>query len=311
MCCFTGPIDRVESTRIFARLEPGGTQLLAYEMTLTVATEVAMVLPIPTPAGSPEDALEFISLQACPDFFQPLSETFGSGPVGSAPGNVVVLSAPLQVHRVGAFDASFVPSIADFDRLDPRFRLDGAVWDALPRYADWGFAVFKLQPAHGTPIHPMAFRFPTRLPEQLFFPTVHVHDGSVHLTAEYDHVLYGQLHAAAGDAPPGPPVPAPLGFSSGPCTARLPERFGWDPLQVHVAAAEAASEAAQARGEVPAMPAMLGAQEWQGHRTLSANTASGALTHRDDPGLVQGASPLHRIELRGRFINEDFVLAAA
>jgi hypothetical protein len=42
------------------------------------------------------------------------------------------------------------------------------------------------------PIHPMAFAFPTRHPDRLFFPTVHVHDGKVHTAAEFDHQLYCQ-----------------------------------------------------------------------------------------------------------------------
>ena len=29
-------------------------------------------------------------------------------------------------------------------------------------------------------IHPMAFEFPTRHPDKLFFPTNHVHDGALH-----------------------------------------------------------------------------------------------------------------------------------
>jgi len=57
-------------------------------------------------------------------------------------------SAPtLQVHRVGAFEASFVPSRADFGRLDPRFRLPDEVLAGLPYDDSWGHAVFKLQGA--------------------------------------------------------------------------------------------------------------------------------------------------------------------
>lgn len=39
----------------------------------------------------------------------------------------------------------------------------------------------------------MAFRFRTRHPDRVFFPTVHVHDGEVHETADFDHQLYYQL----------------------------------------------------------------------------------------------------------------------
>ena len=38
----------------------------------------------------------------------------------------------------------------------------------------------------------MALRFASRSPERLFFPTVHVHDGEVHDTADFDHALFAQ-----------------------------------------------------------------------------------------------------------------------
>jgi hypothetical protein len=119
----------------------------------------------------------------------------------------------LVVHDVGDFEASFVPSQKDFDRLDARFRLPSRVFDELPRYADWGFCVFKLKPKKrggffglfgkrgGTQtVHPMAFEFPRRDPSTLFFPTVHVHDGEVHAKAHFDHDLFCQ---------PGPSWDAP------------------------------------------------------------------------------------------------------
>jgi hypothetical protein len=41
--------------------------------------------------------------------------------------------------------------------------------------------------------HPMAFEFPVANPLQLFFPTVHIHDGKVHGKAKFDHALYAQF----------------------------------------------------------------------------------------------------------------------
>ena len=94
------------------------------------------------------------------------------------------------MHRVGAFDASFVPAIDAFVRLDPRFRLPETIWGNLP-YSDFGFAVFQLG-AGDSRVHPMAFWFDTRDPSKVFFPTAHVHDGAVHATAPFDHSLYSQ-----------------------------------------------------------------------------------------------------------------------
>jgi len=69
--------------------------------------------------------------------------------------------------------------------------LPSVLFDAVPHYADYGFAVFQLAPGEVT-VHPMAMTFPTRTPDKLFFPTVHVHDGRFHATAKFDHALYYQ-----------------------------------------------------------------------------------------------------------------------
>jgi hypothetical protein len=188
---------RVSDTSIFARIVGPETQLLVYSMKLTVAAEVAMFLPVPTPIGSPEDALSFVDMSKHASFFDDLAFMFEPPmQVRSAKSAGLTLGfAPrvklLKVHKVGAFVASFVPSRADFHRLEPRFRLPDAVWDALPDAKDFGFAVFQLERGEQR-VHPMAFRFRTRDPSRLFFPTVHVHDGTVHARAKFDHALYYQ-----------------------------------------------------------------------------------------------------------------------
>jgi hypothetical protein len=68
------------------------------------------------------------------------------------------------------------------------------VWEKLPQYKDFGFAVFKLKkPEKGEQkVHPMAFEFPREDKDVLFFPTVHIHDGSVPEKAGFDHSLFCQ-----------------------------------------------------------------------------------------------------------------------
>ena len=100
-----------------------------------------------------------------------------------------------QVERVGSFDASFIPAVKDFARVDARFRLPDGIWEKLGGYAEVSFAVFKLREGENK-IHPMAFRFHVRNARTLFFPTVHIHDGKVHKTAEFDHSLYCQVPEA-------------------------------------------------------------------------------------------------------------------
>jgi hypothetical protein len=220
MCCFSRHVEKVSATRIFARpLDRDGPdgrarQLLVYEMTVDVGEDVAMILPIPVPADSPADAVRFVDMSACPGFFDHVSAIFPDErvlPQGFGVSRGSPQSKTLAVHDVGDFEASFVPTPHDFDRLDARFRLPGEVWDSLPEYADWGFCVFKLKRPGGKGsglfglfrsakvtrrrIHPMAFEFPRRDASSLFFPPVQVHAGVVHPTAEFDHELFCQTPA--------------------------------------------------------------------------------------------------------------------
>jgi len=198
MCCFSRPVEHVNATRIFARPVLDGRQVIVYTMTLSAPEPLAMILPIPTRRGAGEDAVQFVSLLDYRHLFSDIERGFPEpetlGPLGrSAPaaggGNT------LRVVQVGSFVASFVPRVADFERLDSQFRLPAGVWEKLPQYGDFGFAVFRLKSGRAR-IHPMAFTFPTAIPGKLFFPTVHIHDGVVHREAEFDHALYCQVTRA-------------------------------------------------------------------------------------------------------------------
>ncbi|TPW20872.1 MAG: hypothetical protein FD126_1239 [Elusimicrobia bacterium] len=207
MCCFAGPVRHVGATRIFARVQ-GRSQALVYAMSVDSEGPNAMILPLPVAAGTGDGGVEFVDLSGYPEFFDDLDKGFPAtlsldeGSLsfsGMATGGAV-----LAVEKVGSFEASFVPRIRDFERLDPRFRLSPAVLNDLRHYGDSGFAVFQLAPGPQT-VHPMALRFPTRDPGTLFFPTVHVHDGTVQPAATFDHTLYAQADAPGGwDASEGP-----------------------------------------------------------------------------------------------------------
>lgn len=190
MCCFSGKVT-VANTRIFARLVGDGRQYLVYEMRFETRSEVAMILPLPVPRATSEAAVQFINFDSYPRFFNDLDYAFPITLSLDRSAVTAAARAPLRVVSVGSFEASFVPSQSEFQRLDARFRLPDKVWRKLPLYQDYGFAVFKLKP-EATTVHPMAFAFPTREPERLFFPTVHIHDGAVHRKAEFNHSLYCQ-----------------------------------------------------------------------------------------------------------------------
>ena len=196
MCCFSRPVITVTDTNIFARAAKEGRQYLVYSMLLNAKEELAMILPLPVPKASKEDVVHFINLEKYPDFFAELRSGFPVPPASRGPskGGDDREWKPLKVVEVGSFVASFVPSVADFRRLDERFRLPTEVWDKLPMYQDFGFAVFQLKKGEHK-IHPMAFEFPRADPKQLFFPTVHIHDGTVKAKAHFHHTLFCQKSA--------------------------------------------------------------------------------------------------------------------
>ncbi len=195
MCCFSRPVERVSKTRIFARFTNADTQAVVYQMNLKASEDLAMILPLPVHPEHRAEAVKFVNLEDYPAFFEDMAKAFpvvvpqsdslswSKGPVPRA--------APLPVEQVGSFEASYVPGVGDFHRLDERFRLPAGTWDKLPAYKDYGFAVFKLKPGEKK-IHPMAMTFRTALTGTLFFPTVHIHDGQVHEKEDFDHTLYAQ-----------------------------------------------------------------------------------------------------------------------
>lgn len=195
MCCFTGKVEEVTNTRIFARLGSHGNQALIYQMALNAPQDVAMVLPIPIKKGTAEDEVKFFDFSKYDRVFADMALMFPEVTGYSRGDPFAAAAAPasptLKVLSVGAYDASFVPTIGDFQRLDPRFRLPEGAWEKLPGYADFGFAVFKLKPGKAE-VHPMAFSFPTAQADTLFFPTLHIHDGKVHRKETFDHALYLQ-----------------------------------------------------------------------------------------------------------------------
>jgi hypothetical protein len=203
MCCFSSNTT-VSGTRIFARMTRPDAQVLVYQMSYTATAEAAMILPLPVTPPAHDGSVRWKSLKEHASFFAALAAGFPepepSISILRSKSAAVAADAPLAVHEVGDFIASFVPAMGDFDRLDPRFSIRKDVWSKIPAYVDYGFAVFQLKALSGTP-HPIAFEFDTRLRDTLFFPTVHIHDGTVHAEDAFDHMLY--LQEARFDAKVG------------------------------------------------------------------------------------------------------------
>ena len=203
MCIFSQPVTSVNNTQIFARLSGKGTQFLAYEMNYESRDPNAMILPVPVKQAANDKSLVFIDLENYETLFDDLDKGFpfrSSRGIGCSSGPVCASADALQVFEVGNYIASFVPTLADFGRLDPKFTLPEEVWEKIPGYENFGFAVFQLAAGKVKP-HPMAFEFQT-VNDELFFPTIHIHDGEVHKSEKFDHVLYMQhagLDSKVGD----------------------------------------------------------------------------------------------------------------
>src|SRR2546426_13125 len=125
MCCFSGPVKEVSGTKIFARGGEGLAQFIVYEMHVAAKEPVAMVLPVPVDQAKGDEALKFIDLKEYAHFFDDLDRAFFQPRMnkesdGAMMGMSGGRSMPLPVQRVGSFDASYVPTQADFARLDER-----------------------------------------------------------------------------------------------------------------------------------------------------------------------------------------------
>lgn len=204
MCLFTRPVFRVANTQILSCDFHDGRQWTTYSTQVAAPEELAMVLPLPVAANTLD--IELVDLSTLPNFFHHLKRLFPAQYPPSRQhdrgGTITAHSAPIKVHDVGDFDASFVPTPSDFERLDSRFVIPASLWHVQPKYSDYGFAVFKLKgfSAGGREpraFHPMSFVFPRKNPRRIFFPTLHLHDGELHDRADFDHDLYTQVERNA------------------------------------------------------------------------------------------------------------------
>ena len=196
MCIFTGDIESVVDTRIFARQE-AQRQVIVYDMLLSSKDETAMVLPIPVADISGTDKIEFKDLSGYPTFFDDIESLFPKWMSASLDSLSSRSMDLIEVQEVGAYEASFVPTPSDFKRLDSRFSLNDSFFEQAPEYSDYGFVVFKLKPGESR-VHPMAFWFSKNDDHPLYFPTKHMHNGIIHSSDDFSHTLYAQCNSLSG-----------------------------------------------------------------------------------------------------------------
>lgn len=129
MCCFAKSVLSVSNTHLFARLSGNGTQFLVYQMQFKSEQVNAMILPLPTALPARDEAVRFVSFENYDHFSPDLNAGF---PTDSPPPTRALrvdskAVEKLEVH-VGQFVASFVSTLADFDRLDPQFVIPKESW---------------------------------------------------------------------------------------------------------------------------------------------------------------------------------------
>ncbi|MCC6750577.1 MAG: hypothetical protein IT371_23145 [Deltaproteobacteria bacterium] len=202
MPCFTRPVAAVGQTQLYARAADDGGQLLAISATVAAREDLALLVPLPTPAGTAADAVRFLDLQSYPTFFDELGLGFTALPRAASAAPPRALRGTPRAHAIAPLELSVAPDLASLARLDARFAPSPRLLARLAEYADFAFAVLRLTSWGGLLAHfrrpqarlvlPVALHFPRRWSDRLYFPTLAVHDGDDASEPELDHLCYCQ-----------------------------------------------------------------------------------------------------------------------
>ena len=196
MCMMASEVSKVENTRIFASANEGRTrQCIVYEMAVELKARTgkgnAMILPVP---GSAAD-IALVDLSGLPGFFEPLDELFRERTKGmrSRGGMDHDDLDELEVHKVGAYDVSIVPTADDVKRLNPEvFELSAATERTLRTQYPLGYAFIVAQIRESGAFHPLGYTH-ALVGGKLFIPTRHEHGHAVRDgLADWDHTIYHQ-----------------------------------------------------------------------------------------------------------------------
>ncbi len=187
MSSFSGNLIQAANTRIFARPTPDGHEFLAYQFDYDADGPIALIIPLPTPTDSSDDSVRFIDLSGYPEFFADMEKGF---PYARG----VAMTRKMTKPKENAYQATFLPTLQDLASIEEDLRIPETVWQQLPEYNEFGFAVIKLSPdVH--PFYPLALEFPMRNPNLLYFPTFHIRAGQAPEEAVFDHDLFCQARA--------------------------------------------------------------------------------------------------------------------
>lgn len=185
MSCFTQPVQSVSTAKSFARSGRSGRQFLVYQIQLSAANDVGLILSLPTPPKGMKDDVRFFKLEGHASFFDDLEKAFPQ------PKSGPLQAGPVKRTEVTPVTALFLPSLAAFENEDELFRPPHE-WMTLPQHQSHGFVLMKLKKGENQ-THFAAFDFPRRKPTELYLPTFHWHPGKNAAKAAFDHWLYAQV----------------------------------------------------------------------------------------------------------------------
>lgn len=201
MCCFAGPVEKVENTKIYVAPDSTRTrQIVVYEMDVRLKIGVpgnAMILPCPAPAKT----IRLIDMTGQEHFFSRLNRIFEPPSRGRSLNSAAAAGGYLEVQDVGSYRVSIAPSIDDIARLDPAvFSLSPETRAALAASqggSNFSFVVAVLRKSGE--YHPLAYSHD--IVGDLFVPTRHEHGNSIEKVeggkieskfADWDHEIYYQ-----------------------------------------------------------------------------------------------------------------------
>ncbi len=200
MCIILTHVESVSNTQIYISSSKDRTrQIVIYTNKVDSPLENAMILPVPNPLS-----VELLNFSHYKDIFEDCNKCFrflDDSYNDSHNTRALYASAslpsrpPLPVYTVGSYQASIVPSFADFDRLNLKIlRVNPEVFKLLKDTYDSSFGFIVCQLRTGShQYHPFAYTHDIHSSRLLFTPTLHYHLGESSVTADWDHIIYSPM----------------------------------------------------------------------------------------------------------------------
>jgi hypothetical protein len=192
MCMINAPAKVSETEILVSPNQDNTRQITVYANNVQTQTlNNAMILPLPHP-----ETVKLHDLSQYPEIFKECQTHFSSQSMGfgSSTNSYSNQSLSLEVHKVGAFDVSIVPTYRDFRRLNPDyFQLNPLLGGVLAKHypVDFGFLVCKLRDGETSEkYHPIAYSHQIYKQNLMFVPTRHHYSGHEEILSHYDHAIY-------------------------------------------------------------------------------------------------------------------------